>query len=57
MSADPADRVTDGYGCLRMIQILADAYGFLSVSIRSYCKWPCDCTITRQSISLRDWVM
>ena len=45
MSADPADWVTDGYGCLRMIRILADAYGFLSVSIRSYRKWPCDCTI------------
>ena len=45
MSADPADWVTDGYGCLRMIRILADAYGFLSVSIRSYRKLPCDCTI------------
>ena len=45
MSADPADWVTDGYGCLRMIRILADAYGVLSVSIRSYRKWPCDCTI------------
>ena len=45
MSADPADWVTDGYGCLRMIRILADAYGFLSVSIRSYRKWPCDCTM------------
>ena len=28
-----------------MIRILADAYGFLSVSIRSYRKWPCDCSI------------
>ena len=46
MSADPADWITDGYGCLRMIRILADAYGFLSVSIRSYRKWPCDCSIT-----------
>ena len=32
-------------GCLRMIRILTDAYGFLSVSIRSYRKWPYDCTI------------
>ena len=39
------DWITDGYGCLRMIRILADAYGFLSVSIRSYRKWPCDCSI------------
>ena len=52
MSADPADWVTDGYGCLRMIRILADAYGFLSVSIRSYRKWLCDCTINNLNTDL-----
>ena len=45
MSADHSDWITDGYGFLRMIRIIANAYGFLSVTFRSYRKWPCDLSI------------
>ena len=43
-----------------MIRILADAYGFLSVSIRSYRKWPCDCSIRETvllSVTAHDYII